>query len=52
MEKWGIFGAERVKKHGSDWQQGWGGWAALVKAPEEKQGEMGEILGGNGEFWG
>ena len=38
-----IFGAEKVKKHGFDWQQGWGGGggAALVKAPEQKWGKMG-----------
>ena len=43
MEKWGILGAEKLKKHGFDWQQGYVG-GALVKAPEEKWGKM----GGNG----
>ena len=42
--KMGKFGAEKVKKHGSDWQQGYGGGVALVKAPEEQWGKM----GGNG----
>ena len=45
--KMGNFGAEKVKKHGFDWQQGYGG-GALVKAPKEKWGETGE----NGEKWG
>ena len=50
-KKWGILGAEKVKKHGFDWQQGYregGGGVALVKAPEEKWGEWGK-MGGNGE---
>ena len=42
--KMGNFGA---KKHGFDWQQGYGG-GALVKAPKEKWGKMGK----RGEKWG
>ena len=40
--KMGNFGLKKVKKHGFDWQQGYGGGGAMVKAPEEKWGEMGE----------
>ena len=43
----GNFGAKKAKKHGFDWQQGYGG-GALVKAPKEKSGKMGE----SGEKWG
>ena len=45
----GNFGAEKIKKHGFD--LGYGGRGALVKAPEEKWGEMGE-MGENGGKWG
>ena len=41
-EKMGNLGAEKVKKHGFDWQQGYGG-GALVKAPKEKWGKVGEM---------
>ena len=37
--KMGNLGAEKAKKHGFDWQQGYGG-DALVEAPEEKWGEI------------
>ena len=43
----GNLGAEKAKNQGLGWQQGCGG-GALVKAPEEKRGEMGE----NGGKWG
>ena len=43
--KMGNFGAEKLKKHGFDWQQGYVG-GALVKAPEGKWGGMGGELGG------
>ena len=46
--KMGNLGAEKVKGHGFDWQQGYGGGGALVKAPKEKWGEMVE----NGGKWG
>ena len=39
--KMGNFGAKKAKKHGFDWQQGYGG-GALVKAPREKWGKMGK----------
>ena len=39
MEKWGILGLKRPKKHGFDWQQGYGG-GALVKAPKQKWGKI------------
>ena len=41
MEKMGNFGAEKVKKHGFDWQQGHGGGGCIG---ESSQGKM----GGNG----
>ena len=51
-------GAEKAKNQDSGWQQGCGG-GALVKAPEEKWGEMGKApeekrgkMGGNGGKWG
>ena len=46
----GNLGAEKAKNQGLGWQQGWGGGGggALVKAPEEKWGKMGE----NGGKWG
>ena len=37
--KMGNFGAKKAKKHGFDWQQGYGG-GALVKAPKEKWGKF------------
>ena len=37
----GNLGAEKAKNQGLGWQQGCGG-GALVKAPEEKWGEMGK----------
>ena len=40
--KMGNFGVEKVKKHGFDWQQGYGG-GALVKAPKEKWGKWGKM---------
>ena len=43
----GNLWAEKAKNQGLGWQQGCGG-GALVKAPEEKWGKMGE----NGEKWG
>ena len=43
----GNLGAEKAKNQGLGWQQGCGG-GALVKAPEEKWGKMGE----NGGKWG
>ena len=52
--KMGNFGAEKVKNHGFDWPQGYGG-GGLVKAPQEKWGKMGEKwgeMGGNGGKWG
>ena len=39
----GNLGAEKAKNQGLGWQQGsGGGGGALVKAPEEKRGEMGK----------
>ena len=43
----GNLWAEKAKNQGFGWQRGCGG-GALVKAPEEKWGKMGE----NGEKWG
>ena len=45
--KMGNLGAKKAKKHGFDWQQGYGG-GALVKAPKEKWGKMGK----SGGKWG
>ena len=39
--KMGNFGAEKVKKHGFDWQQGYGGGVHWQKLPRK-----------NGEKWG
>ena len=41
-EKMGNFGTEKAKKHGFDWQQGYGGGGGgLVKASKGKWGKMG-----------
>ena len=45
--KMGNLGAEKVKKHGFDWQQGYGG-GCIGESPREKMGGM----GGNGGKWG
>ena len=55
--KKGNLWAEKAKNQGFGWQQGCGG-GALVKAPEEKWGKMGENggkwgkMGGSGGKWG
>ena len=52
--KMGNLWAEKAKNQGFSWQRGCGG-GALVKAPEEKWGKMGENggkWGGNGEEMG
>ena len=49
--KMGNFGAKKVKKHGFDWQQGYGG-GALVKAPKEKWGDKWGKVGKSGGKWG
>ena len=46
--KMGNLWAEKAKNQGFSWQRGCGGGGALVKAPEEKWGKMGE----NGGKWG
>ena len=48
--KMGNLGAEKVKKHGFDSQQGYGG-GALAKAPKEKWGKMGENGGKCRKLW-
>ena len=48
--KMGNFGAKKAKKHGFDWQQGYGG-GALVKAPKEKWGKVGGNGGKGGNLW-
>ena len=47
--KMGNFGAQKLKKHGCGWQQGYVG-GALVKAPEETWGKKGENWGEIGEM--
>ena len=47
MEKWGMFGVKNMVFIGKKARGGGGGFE-LVKAPEEKRGEM----GGNGGKWG
>ena len=50
MEKWGIWGLKRSKSMVLIGNKAMGGFS-LVKAPEEKWGEMGK-LGENGKKWG
>ena len=66
--KMGNFGAKKVKKHGFDWQQGYGGgvhWRKLQRKSGGKWGKVGENWGKggklfeildarwkNGKFWG
>ena len=53
--KMGNLGAEKVKKHGFGWQQGYGGGGCVGESTQGKMGGNGEKwgkVGGNGGKWG